>query len=65
LETLGSQIEKPVQWVKTLQNMKKDGVKHFIEIGHRSVLTKMVKKTLDKVETMSISYPKDLKGISK
>jgi [acyl-carrier-protein] S-malonyltransferase len=62
-ETLGSQIEKPVQWVKTLQNMKKDGVERFIEIGHKSILTKMVKKTLDKVETMSISYPKDLKGI--
>lgn len=62
-ETLGSQIEKPVLWVKTLQNMKKDGIERFIEIGYRSVLTKMVKKTLDKVETMSISYPKDLKGI--
>lgn len=64
LETLSSQIEKPVLWVKTLQNMKKNGVKCFIEIGHRSVLTKMVKKTLDKVETLSISYPKDLKGIT-
>ncbi len=63
LETLGSQIEKPVQWVKSLQNMKKDGIERFIEIGHKSILTKMVKKTLDKVETMSISYPKDLKGI--
>jgi len=63
LETLGSQIEQPVRWVDTLQNMKRDGVERFIEIGHRSVLTKMVKNTLDKVETMSISYPKDLKGI--
>ncbi|MBN1695840.1 ACP S-malonyltransferase [candidate division WOR-3 bacterium] len=63
LETLGSQIEKPVLWVDTLKNMKRDGVGRFIEIGHRSVLTKMVKNTLDKVETMSISYPKDLKGI--
>jgi len=43
--------------------MKRDGVQRFIEIGYRSVLTRMVKKTLDKVETMSISYPKDLKGI--
>jgi [acyl-carrier-protein] S-malonyltransferase len=63
LETLGSQIEKPVLWVDTLKNMKRDGVERFIEIGYRSVLTKMVKNTLDKVETMSISYPKDLKGI--
>jgi [acyl-carrier-protein] S-malonyltransferase len=63
LETLSLQTEKPVCWVKTLKNMERDGVKRFIEIGHRSVLTKMVKKTLDKVETMSISYPKDLKEI--
>jgi len=63
LETLGSQIEKPVRWVETLQNMKRDGVECFIEIGYRSVLTEMVKNTLDKVETMSISYPKDLRGI--
>jgi [acyl-carrier-protein] S-malonyltransferase len=63
LETLGSQIEQPVRWVDTLFNMKRDGVERFIEIGYRSVLTKMVKNTLDKVETMSISYPKDLKGI--
>ncbi len=63
LDTLGSQIEKPVRWVETLQNMRKDGVGRFIEIGCRSVLTKMVKNTLDKVETMSISYPKDLRGI--
>jgi len=62
LETLGSQIEKPVLWVDTLKNMKRDGVGRFIEIGYRSVLTKMVKNTLDKVKTMSISYPKDLKG---
>jgi len=63
LKTLSLQTEKPVCWVKTLKNMGRDGVKRFIEIGHRSVLTKMVKKTLDKVETMSISYPKDLKEI--
>jgi [acyl-carrier-protein] S-malonyltransferase len=63
LETLGSQIEQPVRWVDTLFNMKRDGVERFIEIGYRSVLTKMVKNTLDKVETMSISYPEDLKGI--
>lgn len=60
LNTLGSQIEKPVCWVKILENMERDGVQRFIEIGYKSVLKKMVKKTLDKVETMSISYPKDL-----
>jgi [acyl-carrier-protein] S-malonyltransferase len=61
LETLGEQIENPVRWVETLLNMKKDGVERFIEIGCHSVLTRMVKSTLDKVETMSISYPEEVR----
>jgi [acyl-carrier-protein] S-malonyltransferase len=62
LNLLGEHIEKPVRWVDTLLSMKKDGVERFIEIGYRSILTKMVKKTLDKVETMSISYPGEIRG---
>jgi [acyl-carrier-protein] S-malonyltransferase len=61
LKTLGDQIEKPVRWVETLLNMKRDGVSRFIEIGCYSILTKMVKNTLDKVETMSISYPEEIR----
>jgi [acyl-carrier-protein] S-malonyltransferase len=62
LETLSEQIEKPVRWVETLQNMKRDGVERFIEIGCYSILAKMIKSTLDKVETMSISYPEEIRG---
>jgi [acyl-carrier-protein] S-malonyltransferase len=58
---LGAHIEKPVRWVDTLLNMKKDGVTRFIEIGYRSILIKMVKNTLDKVETLSISYPEEIR----
>jgi len=58
---LGEQIEKPVRWVDTLLNMKRDGVTRFIEIGHNSILIKMVKNTLDKVETLSISYPEEIR----
>ncbi len=60
-KSLGEQIEKPVRWVDTLLNMKRDGVTRFIEIGHNSILIKMVKKTLDKVETLSISYPEEIR----
>lgn len=59
---LGEQIEETVRWVETLKNMKNDGVKLFIEIGGWGILTKMVRKTLDKVETMSISYPKEIRS---
>jgi [acyl-carrier-protein] S-malonyltransferase len=58
---LGAHIETPVRWVDTLLNMKSTGVTRFIEIGYRSVLIKMVKNTLDKVETLSISYPEEIK----
>ncbi|MEJ2567852.1 MAG: [acyl-carrier-protein] S-malonyltransferase, partial [candidate division WOR-3 bacterium] len=58
---LSAQIEKPVRWVDTLLNMKRDGVTRFIEIGYRSILIKMVKNTLDKVETLSISYPEEIR----
>jgi [acyl-carrier-protein] S-malonyltransferase len=61
LYTLGKQIEEPVRWVETLLNMKRDGVERFIEIGCYSILTRMVKNTLDKVETMSISYPEEIR----
>ncbi|MEO0292989.1 MAG: ACP S-malonyltransferase [candidate division WOR-3 bacterium] len=61
LETLGDQIEKPVLWVNTLLNMQKDGVERFIEIGCKSVLAKMIRETLDKVEIMSISSPEEIR----
>ena len=61
LNLLSAHIENPVCWVDTLLNMKRDGVERFIEIGYRSILIKMVKKTLDKVETMSISYPEEIR----
>jgi [acyl-carrier-protein] S-malonyltransferase len=61
LQTLGDHIEKPVRWVEILLNMKRDGVEQFIEIGCHSILVKMVKNTLDKVETMSISYPEEIR----
>ncbi len=61
LDLLGAHIEKPVRWVDTLLNMQRDGIKRFIEIGYSSILIKMVKKTLDKVETMSISYPEEIR----
>jgi [acyl-carrier-protein] S-malonyltransferase len=58
---LNAHIQNPVRWVDTLLNMKRDGIERFIEIGYRSILIKMVKKTLDKVETMSISYPEEIR----
>lgn len=54
---IASQVNHPVQWVKTVQHMLADGVDCFIEVGPGKTLSGLVKKiTADaqvyKVETM-------------
>lgn len=39
-----NQIISPVQFVKAIQNMKKDGFTHFVEIGPGTTLSGLIKK---------------------
>jgi [acyl-carrier-protein] S-malonyltransferase len=41
---LQSQLTHPVRWVETIQNMIRDGVNHFIEVGPGEVLSGLVKR---------------------
>lgn len=59
-KTLGEQIIKPVRWVDILENMNKEGVNRFIEIGYGNVLKKLVESTLHNVKTINISSPEDI-----
>ena len=59
---LGEQIIKPVRWVDILRNMGEEGVDRFIEIGYGNVLTKLVKNTLNNVETINISSANEIRG---
>lgn len=43
-ENLISQITSPVRWIETIQNMVKDGIKEFYEIGHGGVLGGLIKR---------------------
>lgn len=45
-----NQLLNPVRWTETLQNMKTDGAKEFVEIGPGKVLQGLVKRTLKDVE---------------
>lgn len=47
LELLSRQILSPVMWYPILQNMYRDGVRRFVEIGPGKVLQGTVKRSLD------------------
>lgn len=48
-ENLLQQLVNPVKWTQTLQNMEKNGVETFIEVGPGNVLQGLVKRTLKNV----------------
>lgn len=43
------QLMNPVKWTQTLQNMNRDGVNTFVEVGPGNVLQGLVKRTLKDV----------------
>ncbi len=45
-EALIAQLTAPVKWTQSLQEMDKEGIEHFIELGPGAVLQGLVKRTL-------------------
>ncbi len=45
-EALIAQLTAPVKWTQSLQEMDKEGIEHFIELGPGTVLQGLVKRTL-------------------
>ncbi len=43
---LKQQLLKPVRWVQTMNNMYKDGARHYVEVGSGNVLQGLAKRTL-------------------
>lgn len=53
-EILTLQLSNAVQWVKTLNNMEKDGIDTFIECGPGKILSGLVNKTLKEVKILHV-----------
>ena len=59
LDLLGKQFAAPVEWVKTMRRMYKEGIRIFVECGPKRVLTNMVLDTLPKdVLAGPLNHPK-------
>jgi [acyl-carrier-protein] S-malonyltransferase len=54
---LASALVKPVRWRQTLLALHRTGVRVFREVGPGEVLTKLVRRTLDGVEAVSLDRP--------
>ncbi len=62
-ELVAEQVNHPVQWVKTIEQMIKDGVDCFIEVGPGKTLSGLVKKISANVEVYKVETLADLETI--
>lgn len=61
---IASQVNHPVQWVKTIEQMKADGVDCFIEVGPGKTLSGLVKKIAPDVQVYKVETLGDLEALS-
>ena len=61
-ELLVRQAMSPVRWVKTLENMRDDGIDTFIECGAGKTLSGLVKKTIKGVKILRVENVKTLQS---
>ena len=61
--TLASQVNNPVLWRKTIENMASDGIDTFIEVGAGNVLTGLVKNIFPEAAVTGFENPEDLNKI--
>ena len=63
-ENLVKQIYATVKWRESIEFMKKNNIKNFIEIGPGKALTGMVKRTVKDVNCFSINSLDDIKNLT-
>ena len=56
---LVEQIEKPVRWRESVNNMIESGVEHFIEIGPGKVLSGLIKRINRNVKVNQVNNLKE------
>ena len=57
---LTEQLYKPVQWVETIEIMKKQGITYIVECGPGKVLSGLIKRIDRTIETLPVYDPESL-----
>lgn len=58
-----SQVENPVRWTKTIENMVNDGVDTFIEVGVGKTLVGLIKRINGDVKAIKVENLSDLQAL--
>lgn len=62
-ELVRAQVENPVRWQTIVENMIKDGVDTFIEIGVGKTLTGLIKRIDNSVKAFKVETPADFEAL--
>ena len=63
VDELARQIRSSVQWFRTVEYLRDNGVTTFIEIGPGKVLTGLVKRTFEEAETVNVGNLEELEAL--
>ena len=61
---MGRQIVSRVRWREIIENMSKNGISTFIEVGPGNILSNLVKRINKSSNTLSISKVEDLEKLN-
>ena len=53
---MADQICSPVRWYEIVNNMYKDGIRTFIEVGPKKVLSNLIKKSIDNADFKVLNF---------
>ncbi len=56
-------LTSPVRWVESVHYMVAHGVKTFVEVGPKSVLSGLIQRIDKSVETISVGHTKDIEAV--
>ncbi len=63
-ETIAGQVNSPVYWQNTIENMISDGISTFIEVGAGKTLCGLIKKISPQVRILNVENMSDIKTIT-
>lgn len=61
---LAQQVAKPVQWVRTVRELKRRGVETFVEVGPGKTLAGLVKRTIAGARVLSCETAEDVARVA-